>query len=643
MARVFLSYDREDEPRARAIAAALERAGHAVWWDRQIKGGSEFSAEIEAELNAADKIVVLWSARAVKSAWVRDEAAVGRETGRLVPATLDGTPPPLGFRQLQTIDLSKAKRGGASPRLAALVDAVETSSPVSAAPTIIRRNALRPPPRRLVLIAASAIAVVAAGITAVFLWPRGTAEATVAVAPAGASPLSQKVANDLELALASTSSIGSSAYQVVDAENRRANDPDLTVSAGATSAGGREDRELSLRLRDGDIVWTTSINGSSSDKNALARRLAVQAQRAITCAAEALAYRREPMRSDALKTYVSACSNYDAAYGANLDEGEQIRLLKEVVAKAPHFEPAWAKLLMTEQDDLTAEPDEGRALRGTMAMQTAQAQRLGLDFGELYVAKAETFTPNDFVDIFRAYDEGLRRHPDNANLYEALGAREIFVGRMVDALEASARAAQLDPLSPATLQNLISTYAYSGNTEAAYAHLRKAELLWPNAPAVVDARYRLDVRYGDPKEAMSMLDSGVAEGSLRAEQAAFLAARLNPTPANIDRAIAEDRKINDLYPAFIGQIVQTLAQFGRKDDVLTIMLNYRGDSYDAGLAAEVLFRPAMRDVWRDPRSMAAAARLGILHYWKATGNWPDFCADPTLPYDCRKEAAKYAA
>src|SRR6185437_2006178 len=105
-------------------------------------------------------------------------------------------------------------------------------------------------------------------------------------------------------------------------------------------------------------------------------------------------------------------------------------------------------------------------------------------------------------------------HPDNANLFAALGARELFVGRMVDALSASSRAAQLDPSSPATLQNLISAFAYSGNTAAAYTNLRKAEQLWPNAPAVVDARYRLDIRYGDPKEAMSMLDKSIVEGGL---------------------------------------------------------------------------------------------------------------------------------
>jgi hypothetical protein len=54
-----------------------------------------------------------------------------------------------------------------------------------------------------------------------------------------------------------------------------------------------------------------------------------------------------------------------------------------------------------------------------------------------------------------------------------------------------------------------------------------------------------------------------------------------------------------------------------------------------------LFRPLIRDVGRDPLSMAGAAHVGLVHYWKVSGNWPDFCFDPTLPYDCKKEAAKY--
>src|SRR5881394_2317651 len=105
MAGIFLSYVREDAGKARSLAALLERIGHSVWWDRRIKGGSQYSTKIEAALDAADKIVVLWSAKSIRSAWVRDEAAVGRDSSRLVPVTVDGTEPPLGFRQFQTINL----------------------------------------------------------------------------------------------------------------------------------------------------------------------------------------------------------------------------------------------------------------------------------------------------------------------------------------------------------------------------------------------------------------------------------------------------------------------------------------------------------------------------------------------------------
>jgi len=41
--------------------------------------------------------------------------------------------------------------------------------------------------------------------------------------------------------------------------------------------------------------------------------------------------------------------------------------------------------------------------------------------------------------------------------------------------------------------------------------------------------------------------------------------------------------------------------------------------------------------------MGLAARIGLADYWRATGQWPDFCAEPGLPYDCRAEAARLAA
>ncbi|MBW8813761.1 MAG: winged helix-turn-helix domain-containing protein [Caulobacterales bacterium] len=49
----------------------------------------------------------------------------------------------------------------------------------------------------------------------------------------------------------------------------------------------------------------------------------------------------------------------------------------------------------------------------------------------------------------------------------------------------------------------------------------------------------------------------------------------------------------------------------------------------------VLFYPEMRIVRADPRFWPLVARIGLAAYWQTSGHWPDFCAEPGLPYDCK--------
>jgi adenylate cyclase len=124
MAQVFLSYARDDVETARKLAGVLADAGQTVWWDRHLHGGANFSSEIERELKNAQVVMVLWSQSSIASAWVQDEAAEGRDSGRLVPVTLDSVKPPLGFRQLQCIDLSSWSDSGGTESIDDLLIAV---------------------------------------------------------------------------------------------------------------------------------------------------------------------------------------------------------------------------------------------------------------------------------------------------------------------------------------------------------------------------------------------------------------------------------------------------------------------------------------------------------------------------------------
>jgi hypothetical protein len=110
--RLFISYAREDREQVGRLARALERAGFSVWWDAALEGGHQFAAEIEKQLSAADAVVVVWSAASVRSNWVLDEAMHGRDRGCLIPVRFDETPPPLGFRQIQSIDLDDGDQPG---------------------------------------------------------------------------------------------------------------------------------------------------------------------------------------------------------------------------------------------------------------------------------------------------------------------------------------------------------------------------------------------------------------------------------------------------------------------------------------------------------------------------------------------------
>lgn len=123
MADIFVSYANEDRARVGSLVGEIEADGFSVWWDRELIGGDRFSAEIEGALTVAAVVIVVWSPKAIKSRWVADEADLALEKGNMLPISLDGARPPMGFRQFQTIDFSQWQ-GQGGPCLTALLDAL---------------------------------------------------------------------------------------------------------------------------------------------------------------------------------------------------------------------------------------------------------------------------------------------------------------------------------------------------------------------------------------------------------------------------------------------------------------------------------------------------------------------------------------
>jgi TolB-like protein len=106
---IFVSYARPDEADAVRVAEELSALGYSVWRDNALPPHRLYADVIEERLKSAKAVVVLWSADAAKSEWVRAEADVARARHTLVQAALDETMPPMPFNQVQCVSLTDWK------------------------------------------------------------------------------------------------------------------------------------------------------------------------------------------------------------------------------------------------------------------------------------------------------------------------------------------------------------------------------------------------------------------------------------------------------------------------------------------------------------------------------------------------------
>ncbi len=138
MSDVFISYARSTANKAADVAAALLSMGYDVWRDSEIPANRSFTDEIESRLALAKAVVVVWSAEAVKSQWVRSEADRARMQDKIVQLSIDGARLPMPFDQIECADLSCWSGDTEDPEwrkvLASVVELVNRSNQHSGTP-----------------------------------------------------------------------------------------------------------------------------------------------------------------------------------------------------------------------------------------------------------------------------------------------------------------------------------------------------------------------------------------------------------------------------------------------------------------------------------------------------------------------------
>lgn len=367
MGAIFLSYSRDDRPCAEALARVLDEAGHEVWWDRRIDSGEEFATEIEAALEKADVVLVAWSAHSGKSPWVRDEAAAGRDNGRLLPVTIDGSPPPMGFRQFQTLDLTGWKGAKRDGRTAELLRCVERRlkgkerSGRTAPHLQGSQQALRDWKGWRWTVAAALLVVIgaAAAISLLRIGPARAEPASLAVLPfknmsAGAPYFAEGVAEEISDQLAREPQLRvtgrTSASLFKDAADLRAVGRKLNVAyvlEGSVRSAGQQVRvDVSLvETRKGVRLWSQDFHGTLNDilaiQDNIGQQVAAHVRRQLI---QSIARPSIKTSGEVYTLYVTARSLMHQREPSKIDAA--IALLRRAVSTDPKYAPAWAQLAL---------------------------------------------------------------------------------------------------------------------------------------------------------------------------------------------------------------------------------------------------------------------------------------------------------
>ena len=167
---MFFSYSREDQVRAIPIIGLIQDAGFPTWWDGLLEGGERFSKSTENALDRAKAVVVLWSKTSVQSHWVRDEATRGRDRGILIPLSLDGSEPPLGFGQFQVINLAQSRMDSSDTEILRMLRAIAASHRSALNMPVAPKKQVPKMSRRFAIGGGLTVAAAAAGAGGFAVW-----------------------------------------------------------------------------------------------------------------------------------------------------------------------------------------------------------------------------------------------------------------------------------------------------------------------------------------------------------------------------------------------------------------------------------------------------------------------------------------
>ncbi|MBX7526387.1 TIR domain-containing protein [Qipengyuania vesicularis] len=617
MADIFISYAHGDRGTIEKLASALETRGYSVWWDREIAAGSEFSMVIEQELKAADAVVVAWSERSLGSHWVRDEADFARGQGKLLPLSLDGSLPPLGFRQIHAVNFHEWD-GDPSHRV---MDELDSS--IGGSQSVLNGAASE----RQVRPTSASIAVLP------FANMSSDPEQEY-FSDGMAEEVLNALANVPSLLVAGrTSSFAFKGKNVDIREIGRVLNVANVLEGSVRKQGERVRITAQLiRASDGFHLWSEKYDGTLDDVFDLQDKISL----AIVGKLETLLCPNTDQRlaerltenKEAYDLFLRARAFLNKYWG---DEtvSRALELLQAAVELDPDFLKAWELMAFAQAQlpQIITVPDESVYYE---ASARAAARALEIDPHSLtakYIIAYSQWDGTDFVGYYEKTSETIENNPESifAKAYKSMA-----IGRLSAALPHIMDALELEPLSGRISHCAGQCYLGLSEFELAEAMFHRSQ----EAGFAGSIFYLAEAKamQGEPDAALDMvMQNYEAVGERFASQL-----RSKEQWEVIFRAkFYDDPKAQDMVEAFILNAARTGSEpinfpmlsglvCGRSaESYFKLYLEHRSPSNWISLVSEV-WMPSKRarGFRRHPGFKAFAEKIGLTAAWQKYG-WPD--------------------
>ncbi len=603
---VFFSYSRADQAIALPIISLLEQAGFRVWWDGMLGAGAQYLETTEEALESARAVVVLWTETSIGSNWVRDEAMSGRERGCLVPISVDGSLPPLGFRQFQVLDLSVCKGQHDTPAARELLRAVAKlhdrdvpEMPLDAAVAPL----LSPTRRNLLLAGLGGTIVVGGGFAVVSLLDSGSASAgnSIAVLPfrddspdAEQTYLAAGIAAELRSMLSGNQALRVIARSTSEAVQERGDDAltiarelsvDYVVEGSVRVADGVAN--LSADLIDGATGlgrWSRMYSQPADDLIGLQQELAsaISSQLSLEISdAQGVLQLGETTVPAAFEAYLRGWQHYIDVQGHE-GLGEVLVMFENAVRLDPQFAGAWAgqAAALTALGHTASSAAETQQYYARAQDAAGRAIELGPDLAEAHSLLGTILfeTQLQAREAAPHYERSIELGSGSSPIEARYAAFSALTGREDAALRAIEKAMDLDPLNPTIFKEAGLVHYSARRFDRAIALHRQALSLNP------------DISGSHSWIGSSLIHQGDLEAAL--EACLLEPSRLLRTPSlaivyhlqgNAEQAEAALGELVDSYgDAGLYQQAQVLSQWGNAGEAM-LKLQNAFEIGDAGL------------------------------------------------------------